>query len=308
MQGFLGTGDLYMDRLTSAGVAQGFMLLGNATKFEIQPDAETKELVSRKRDTAGQVLASVTKQAPTKISITLNEYDKDILALAFLGDVTTQAGAGATVTNEEVVAKAGKYVSFAHREVSSVTVSHKNGDNATTWATGTAYTTSNYVKPTSPNNHFYKCTVAGTSHAATEPTWPTDGTTVTDGTATWQDMGTIVCSSTTDYTLLTRLGMIKCLSTGDIIAGETLNCDYTWAAQDGYDITGGVNPIVKAYFRLDGKNDVNGKKCIVDVYEATVKPSSPIDFLSEDFAELQLEGTLVTPTGLSTPMNIDYHE
>ena len=36
--------------------------------------------------------------------------------------------------------------------------------------------------------HYYKVTVAGTSDA-TEPTWPTDGTTVVDNEVTWQDLG-----------------------------------------------------------------------------------------------------------------------
>jgi len=56
-----------------------------------------------------------------------------------------------------------------------------------TWVANTAYTVNEYVQPTSPNYNFaYKCTTAGTSHATTEPTWPTSaGGTVTDGTAVW---------------------------------------------------------------------------------------------------------------------------
>ncbi len=57
----------------------------------------------------------------------------------------------------------------------------------TTWAANTAYVVGNRVEPVTPNNQFtYECSVAGTSHAATEPTWPTtEGETVTDGTVTW---------------------------------------------------------------------------------------------------------------------------
>lgn len=308
MEGFLGTGDLYMDRLTSAGVAQGLILLGNAIKFEVQPNAEQKDLVSRKRATAGQVLASVTRQQPPSFSVTVNEFDRDLLAAAFMGTATAQTGAGDTETDEEITAIADKYVELLHREVSAVTVSHKNGDDAATWVASTAYTTSDYVIPTTPNSRFYQCTTAGTSDSS-EPTWPTTtGQTVVDATVTWTDMGLITCVVDTDYTLVTRLGAIKALSTGDIVDGETLNVDYTWAAQDGYDIDGATQPTVKCRFLLDGKNDVNGKKCIVDVYEANVKPASPIDFLNEEYAELTLEGTLITPTGQSEPFSIDYHE
>ena len=64
-----------------------------------------------------------------------------------------------------------------------------------TWAANTAYYVGELVKPTayttsSPadaSRHTYLCTVAGTSHASTEPTWSTtNGTTQTDGTVTWK--------------------------------------------------------------------------------------------------------------------------
>jgi len=54
------------------------------------------------------------------------------------------------------------------------------------WVANTAYTVGQRVKPTSQNGYWYVCSTAGTSHATTEPTWPTlDGETVTDGTAVW---------------------------------------------------------------------------------------------------------------------------
>ncbi|MDD3493454.1 MAG: hypothetical protein PHZ19_08180 [Candidatus Thermoplasmatota archaeon] len=54
------------------------------------------------------------------------------------------------------------------------------------WAKNTAYKVGDVVHPTVLNGYFYKCTAAGTSHATTEPTWPTTvGGTVTDNTVTW---------------------------------------------------------------------------------------------------------------------------
>ncbi len=55
-----------------------------------------------------------------------------------------------------------------------------------TWAAGTAYALGDVVKASTYNSHTYKCTTAGTSHAATEPTWSTtNGATQTDNTVTW---------------------------------------------------------------------------------------------------------------------------
>ena len=54
----------------------------------------------------------------------------------------------------------------------------------TVWATGVVRAVGDIIKPTSYNSHTYVCTTAGTSHAATEPTWSTtNGGTTTDGTA-----------------------------------------------------------------------------------------------------------------------------
>ena len=61
------------------------------------------------------------------------------------------------------------------------------------WSAAQAYAVGNLVDP--GNGHYYQCTTAGTS-AAAPPTWPTDGSTVTDGTATWQDMGTSLPADT----------------------------------------------------------------------------------------------------------------
>jgi len=74
--------------------------------------------------------------------------------------------------------------------------SHPTNDVAPlTWAVATDYILTDIVKPTTPNGRYYVCTTAGTSHAATEPTWPTTyGGTVVDEGVTWTDKGTIIIS------------------------------------------------------------------------------------------------------------------
>ena len=70
---------------------------------------------------------------------------------------------------------------------------------ATAWLTEHPYDLDQIVVPAggspgppySPNDHYYRCTVAGTS-AVGEPSWPIDSPdTVTDGEVTWQDIGVI---------------------------------------------------------------------------------------------------------------------
>jgi hypothetical protein len=63
-----------------------------------------------------------------------------------------------------------------------------SADFKSTWAVATAYVVDDVVHPTTKNGYVYRCTVAGTSHASVEPTWPllVLYDTVTDGTATWE--------------------------------------------------------------------------------------------------------------------------
>jgi hypothetical protein len=64
------------------------------------------------------------------------------------------------------------------------------GSSFTTWATGTAYSAADIVKPSVDNDHVYMAMNAGTSHGTTEPTWPsTTGETVSDNDITWKEYG-----------------------------------------------------------------------------------------------------------------------
>lgn len=57
-----------------------------------------------------------------------------------------------------------------------------------TWTTLTGYLVGDFIIPTSVNGHVYEATIAGTSDVG-EPVFPTDGSTVVDGTVTWLDIG-----------------------------------------------------------------------------------------------------------------------
>ncbi len=59
------------------------------------------------------------------------------------------------------------------------------------WLQSTAYSAGAPCVPVTRNGYYYAVTVAGTSHATTEPAWPTTvGGTVVDGTVTWECKGT----------------------------------------------------------------------------------------------------------------------
>ena len=70
------------------------------------------------------------------------------------------------------------------------------------WQKSHLYAVGAIVVPINNNGHYYKCTVAGTS-GATEPSWKKDnGITVTDGSVTWTEAGSILDSADTTNIIL----------------------------------------------------------------------------------------------------------
>jgi hypothetical protein len=232
------------------------------------------------------------------------------IAMALLGSLKGVEVVAGSVTDEAVTAASlDKYFRLSQRNVdieTGLSVTRQAGSTAAAWQADTSYSVGAYVVPTSPNDHFYKCTAAGTS-AASEPTFPTDGTTVTDGGVTWKDMGPITAVQDTDFEVLSRTGMIRALSTGQIEAGEVLLVSFDYASVTGLEVLGAVQPTIKAYIFLDGTNLVNGKDVEVEVWEVQLKPDSPIDFLADDFNSLELSGTPKTPAGYTAPCRIRHY-
>jgi len=69
---------------------------------------------------------------------------------------------------------------------------YRTGVTRSAWVANTVYAVDDVVRPTTANGYQYRCTVAGTSHATTEPTWGTAlGVTQTDSTVTWEMDGNV---------------------------------------------------------------------------------------------------------------------
>jgi hypothetical protein len=240
-QSFIGAGDVYIDRLTGAGVKQGSVKIGIG-KLEIKPNVELKEQTSKGRDSYGQVIASVALNKPAELNIALTQVDRKALAIALLGDDVAHAVTGSSVVDEVMIARKDKAVFLAHRNVSVVVVKHTSG----------------------------------------APTYIVD----------------------TDYTVDARLGTITIKTTSAIVEGASLKVSYTYAAESGYKIKGATQPQVKMAVFLDGKNMVDGAACYVTIHEATVSPESAVDFLADDFAEINLKGSMATPSGQTEPFDV----
>lgn len=100
-----------------------------------------------------------------------------------------------------------------------------------------------------------------------------------------------------------RLGLVKYIGS---TLSEATACDFTYfyGAVAAKKIQGSTQPTVRLKILLDGKNLVSGENVRVEVDEATVTPSSPVDFMSDDWLELELEGTMRTLDGASEPYRV----
>ncbi|WP_406667600.1 hypothetical protein [Gallaecimonas sp. GXIMD1310] len=59
------------------------------------------------------------------------------------------------------------------------------------------------------------------------------------------------------------------------------------------------------YFLLDGTNLTTSSRCKVQVWQATLSATASADLMSSDYFTGQLDGTLVTPSGKSSPYEVE---
>lgn len=306
MSGIAASGQLFIDRLDDLGAYLGWYDYGNTKKFEVSESVDTKTRLSTNPDNYGTILDSIAIPKPTELSISTDELDREMLSVLFRGTSENITEAAGTNISETFTAKLGKYAKLTKRNLvsASVVVKHNAGVVAGTWVTAVAKTVGNYILPTVSNGHFYKCTTAGTTGAA-QPTWPTDGTTVTDGTVVWTDQGKIIMDLNDDYLVEAQLGMIKIVDSGSGVEGETIKVTFDHSAVSGYRVSGGVQRTVRARVRLRGVNLANGKQIHVYIPQTTLIPGGGVDLMTENFAEFTIKGNPTLIDGESAPYYVD---
>jgi hypothetical protein len=139
MSGFIGSGDLYFDRLTPAGVRTGLFPIGNATEFAIKSDSDTKDRPSRQRTSYGQLLDSVSIAKPSTVTIKTDEVTKDTLAMALMGKVAALPSGTSSVTDEVVIAIKGKWVKLDKSNLNPTGIAVSNENASKTYQRGVDY-------------------------------------------------------------------------------------------------------------------------------------------------------------------------
>lgn len=135
-RGFLGAGDLYIARMVN-GVWGDYTGPFECEKFEIKPNVELREKVSKGRQTYGQVIETVAIPQPSDLTVDLGEVNRDGLTLALLGTTGSIAQTSGSVNNENAVAKLDAWVQLSKAAISAVVVTNSGG--TTTYVNGQDY-------------------------------------------------------------------------------------------------------------------------------------------------------------------------
>ncbi|WP_018875289.1 hypothetical protein [Thioalkalivibrio sp. ALJ8] len=116
-------GDIRLNVSLPDGGWSGFMPAQNADSFTINvPEPETTDRISKMRDTAGQVLDSISEIQPHELNITFNGFNGSILAAAFNGALDDFSHDAVTGETQEITARIGAGVSVGHYYISNVEV------------------------------------------------------------------------------------------------------------------------------------------------------------------------------------------
>lgn len=218
--------------------------------------------------------------------MTVNDISPQNIALSSRG--TVSAIATGTVSGESQEAWADGVVIFDEipDPDASVTVAIAGGD----WEADAEVAAGDVIID---GTHAYAATVGGTT-GSVEPTWPTDGTTVADGTVTWRDLGLAALTATTHYVrtvsgvhlTAAALGLLDYASPLPLTVGYTKNpawlIELLTSAGEEYEVL------------VDGINENDsGNPHIVRYHRVKFSLTSGFPRIGNEFAELSLNFTVL---------------
>lgn len=276
----------------------GFKAIANAETLEISLSVERQEL-NESFSGQRQLMAAFDSKKSMQVKAVFTSYNPDVLDLGTRGETTTTA-AGTSVAWSATAYK-GMIVPLGHPSVSSLTVTTP-GAAATTFATTAAVALNDLIKPTTPNGRYYKVVTAGTT-AGTEPTWPTNGTTVTSGTAVLKDMGVVAPVLGTDYTVNSEWGSLNILTAGGLVDEAPISGTLSHGAYSTTQAFTKSEPI--RWLRFEGLNtsEEGSPPVTVDIFKVGVQPLASLSLITNEFGKAEVTMTAYldeTKTGEGT--------
>lgn len=288
---YSGQGSLLVaTRNPTTGAPQGFVRVGNVPALSVAIAVEKFEHSESESGNRQKDLTLIKSKSGTA-EFTMESVTALNRALGFYGSITdTEAG---TVTAEVVPMFTNGGSILANINVSDVTVKATAGLSAATWTATATLSLGAFIVPSTPNQHYYEVTTAGTT-GASAPTFPVNGTTVTDGSAVLKDRGLIILVEDDDYTVNYSAGTLWA-SAGVFKAGESATVGYDYAAFTQIDaFTDPVAPI--RWLRFEGLNTVDGTPKIVDIFKVQFDPVTDYSLINEELAQPKLTLNILADT------------
>lgn len=347
MSGFIGEGDLYLDRFDDTGNSQKLIFFGNAPTFQIQENADRIERISRMKNQSGQVLDSVTNKTPAILTMTVDDIKRENLALALFGedaDYSQSAASSSTVSIASMVDGSWEDTGYTNiKNVSAVanslTIPEGNGMEINQEAGMVKFTEKSYTAdpdgvaasqtPTGAGNLTLEAGASAGEVLVLTVTVGADESSVTytvtyvdkDGNEQTSEAIAFPDSSSTVDTAIQASEIRQIAVSGatsgavtfgwagiDLSEEDTVTVTLDADATSGYTVTGSTKPTIRCKLVLDGRNKVTGEAVKVTVKQALISPTEAVSFISEEFVSVGFEGSLETPDGDTSPYNVRVYE
>lgn len=309
----LGKGVVFFDQLIS-GVYQGERDLGNAPAFTFNIALEKLDHFSSR----GGLMAKdkeIISQITPGLAFTLDEINKENMALLTLGDTSTETQVDGGVAAEEVVANLGMRSDLAFKGVTHWLLPYDAG--TVIFAVGEVVTgaggATGIVLAVTGDSTSGTLTIARTNTTSfvDDETLTGDGTgaaTVNSATGGTANAGTPFClvqddtdSTTyvegTDYELDTtlsddKIGRIKFLEGGTLVDGSTVHVSYGYAALTYTSIKMFANTQIIGKLRFVSDNPA-GNQQTLEVWSVSLTPSGDTALIGDDWSTLGFVGEIL---------------
>lgn len=303
----LGKGVIYFNQMVNS-VYQGERDLGNAPAFSFSLATEKLEHYSSRGGLRAKDKEIVSQITPS-LSFTLDEINKENLALLTLGDIEAVSQLAGIADAVDVVAISGLRAMTANRQIGSVALAHgtvtggpfevgETVTGGTSTATGTVVRVGSamiWVTTTGTAFEDAELLTGGTSSATATttaaPAWAGGVILVQDST----DTTTYVAG--TDYDCLTLLkddeiGRIYTYEDGSITDAETLHVSYMYRAETYQRIKAFANTEIIGMLRFVSDNPA-GEQQEIRAWSVTLAPTGDTALIGDDWSTLGFTGEIL---------------